>query len=60
VRADIDLDWLLAITEAADQAVDERLLLRGNLSPEDLREHARIAFDTFRRLAEPPRDHRAP
>jgi AcrR family transcriptional regulator len=60
VRTDIDLEWLLTITEAADQAVDERLLLQGELSPDGLREHARVAFDTFRRLAEPPRDHTTP
>ena len=53
VRTDIDVEWLLAITEAADQAVDERLLRREKLTPEDLREHARIVFDTFRRLVEP-------
>jgi AcrR family transcriptional regulator len=53
VRTDIDLDWLLAITEAADQAVDERLLSTSHLGPDELREHARVAFDTFRRLASP-------
>jgi hypothetical protein len=53
VRTDIDLDWLLAITEAADQAVDERLLSTSHLGPDELREHARVAFDTFRRLAAP-------
>jgi AcrR family transcriptional regulator len=56
VRTDIDVDWLIAITTAADQAVDERLLSLGNPSPDELREHARIAIDTFRRLAEPRHD----
>jgi AcrR family transcriptional regulator len=55
VRTDIDVDWLLSITEAADQAVDERLLSRGPPSPDDLREHARVVVDTFRRLVEPAR-----
>jgi AcrR family transcriptional regulator len=53
VRTDIDIEWLLAITEAADQAVDERLLSYEKITQEHLKEHARIAFDTFRRLAEP-------
>ncbi|MGO9831317.1 MAG: TetR/AcrR family transcriptional regulator [Myxococcaceae bacterium] len=55
VRTDIDLDWLLAIAEAADQAVDERLLSKGELTSEALQEHARLALDTFRRLVEPRR-----
>jgi AcrR family transcriptional regulator len=53
LRTDIDVDWLLAITEAADQAVDERLLTDRQLTADDLREHTRIVLDTFRRLAEP-------
>jgi AcrR family transcriptional regulator len=53
VRTDIDLEWLLAITEAADQAVDERLVAQRAVTPEALQEHARMAFDTFRRLVEP-------
>ena len=57
VRTDIDVDWLLAITEAADQAVDERLLARAEIRPGDFEEHARVAMDTFRRLVE-PRQHR--
>jgi AcrR family transcriptional regulator len=55
VRTDIDVEWLLAITEAADQAVDERLLSHGTPSPDDLRQHTRIVVDTFRRLVEPAR-----
>ncbi|MHB8416552.1 MAG: TetR/AcrR family transcriptional regulator [Myxococcales bacterium] len=51
VRTDIDLDWLVAITRAADQAIDERLFKHG--APEELGEHIRIAMDTFRRLVEP-------
>jgi AcrR family transcriptional regulator len=53
VRKDIDIDWLLSITEAADQAVDERLLRLEKLTEAELREHARIVFDTFRRLVAP-------
>jgi AcrR family transcriptional regulator len=53
VRTDIDVDWLLAITEAADQAVDERLLTGGELTAEALREHTRVVLDTYRRLVEP-------
>jgi AcrR family transcriptional regulator len=53
IRTDVDVDWLLAITEAADQAVDERLLIRGELTPDHLREHVRMVVDTFRRLVEP-------
>jgi AcrR family transcriptional regulator len=53
VRTDIDIEWLLAITEAADQAVDEHLLTDGHLTPDNLREHTRMVVDTFRRLAEP-------
>ncbi|HUB06718.1 MAG TPA: TetR/AcrR family transcriptional regulator [Myxococcales bacterium] len=50
IRTDIDLDWLVAIVRAADQAVDERLFKHG--SPENLGEHIRVALDTFRRLVE--------
>ncbi len=50
VRADIDVDWLVAITRAADQAVDERFA--GTAGHWDLAEHIRIAFDVFRRLVE--------
>jgi AcrR family transcriptional regulator len=57
VRTDIDVDWLLTITEAADQAVDERILERaanGRVpSRRELDEHARVVADTFRRLVEP-------
>jgi AcrR family transcriptional regulator len=53
IRTDIDVDWLLAITEAADQAVDERLLASPALGPADFEEHVRVVMDTFRRLAEP-------
>ena len=53
IRTDIDIEWLLAITQAADQAVDEHLLIGGHLTPDDLREHTRMVVDTFRRLAEP-------
>jgi len=67
VRDDIDLDLLLSVAAAADVAVDERLLGRSSLSAWDIREHARIARDTFRRLVEPevtrrprrPRPHAA-
>lgn len=53
VRKDIDLDWLVAITRAADQAVDERFFERGSrFTGRALAEHVRVAFDTFRRLAE--------
>lgn len=55
VRTDIEVDGLLAITEAADQAVDERLLkvTGDHLTPDDLQEHVRLVVDTFRRLVEP-------
>jgi AcrR family transcriptional regulator len=52
VRTDIDVDWLLSITEAADQAVDERFFGHGEPTPETLREHGRVALDVFRRLVE--------
>ena len=55
VRTDIDVAWLLAITAAADQAVDERLLSHGRPSTDEMREHARFVVDTFRRLVEPRR-----
>jgi AcrR family transcriptional regulator len=53
LRTDIDVEWLLAITGAADQAVDEHLLTDRPLTADDLREHTRLVLDTFRRLAEP-------
>jgi AcrR family transcriptional regulator len=53
VRKDIDVDWLLSIAAAADQAVDERLLRLEKLTEADLREHARVVFDTFQRLVAP-------
>jgi AcrR family transcriptional regulator len=53
VRVDVDLDLLISVVSAADQAVDERLLGRSSLSAGDIREHARIVRDTFRRLVEP-------
>jgi AcrR family transcriptional regulator len=53
VRKDIDVDWLLSITEEADQAVDERLLRDEKLTEPIVREHARVVFDTFHRLAAP-------
>jgi AcrR family transcriptional regulator len=53
VRTDVEVDWLLAVTEAADQAVDERFLARGTPTEEAIGEHTRLAFDTFRRLVEP-------
>jgi len=53
VRTDIDVDWLLRITEAADQAVDEHLLARAEIGPGEFEEHGKVALDTFRRLVEP-------
>jgi len=53
VRDDVDIDFLLSVATAADLAVDERLLGRSSFSARDIREHARLARDTFRRIVEP-------
>ena len=53
VRTDLDIDSLIAVVEAADQALDERFLIRGDLTPERLQAHSNLVVDTLRRLLEP-------
>jgi AcrR family transcriptional regulator len=53
VRTDLDTDSLIAVVEAADQALDERFLIQGDLTPERLQAHSNLVVDTLRRLLEP-------
>jgi AcrR family transcriptional regulator len=55
VRCDLDADWLISILRAADAVLDERLLNAWEITPEALKTHAQLAFNTLRRLLEPDR-----
>ena len=53
VRTDIDLDWLISIVEAADRAIDERMMEARAVSLKDIERHTEVVLDTLRRLVEP-------
>ncbi len=53
IRTDLDAEWLISLVEAADSALDEHLLAQPEVTPEQVRAHTRLAFDTMRRLLEP-------
>ncbi len=55
VRTDLGAEELVSLLDAIDAALDERLFAReGRAGPAELKTHARLVLDTWRRLLEPP------